>query len=311
MQQSDDQTRCNSPTWCTAITQDVNEQAGQLPQWQQEYNQLSDGAFRGAMTHIELGAFHLFKEQTSQALQQYCRVPDGAIWLGFSARPQRVSINQQQADANTIMVRPGGVDFELATDCHSALFGVVIAPATLPGQTETAPEDFTQTLVSPQAEALRRYMTLLFGQCENRWQSKTHEQLLVSTLSRLLYASDDAMPGPQQRHRALTALNDYLAQVDDEASITVAELAAIAGVSPRALHRIWCTHYGVSVARFLQARRLNQVRRALQRNDAKRCIADVAFEHGFYHLSQFSKQYHRLFGELPSRTTSDHAYTGI
>ncbi|WP_137168207.1 helix-turn-helix domain-containing protein [Salinimonas lutimaris] len=289
----------------------MNEQAGQLPQWQQEYNQLSDGAFSGAMTHIELGAFHLFEEQTSQALQQYCRVPDGAIWLGFSARPQRVSINQQQADANTIMVRPGGVDFELATDCHSTLFGVVIAPATLPGQAETAPEDFAQTLVSPQAEALRRYMTLLVGQCENRWQSKTHEQLLVSTLSRLLHAPGDAMPGPHQRHRALTALNDYLAQVDDEASITVAELAAIAGISPRALHRIWCNHYGVSVARFLQARRLNQVRRALQSNDTRRCIADVAFDHGFYHLSQFSKQYHRLFGELPSRTTSDHAYTGI
>ena len=302
MQQSDELYRCNSPKWCTAITQDVNVQAGQLKHWQQEYNQLSDGAFHGAMIHTDLGPFHLFQENTSQALQQFCRVPEDAIWLGFSAQPQYVSINQQKAEGNTIMVRPGGIDFELATGRNSSLFGVVIAPASLPGQHEIPLTQFAHTLTSSETLAFQRYIAMLFTQRRTRWRSATHQQLLYDALISLLPSAGKGSQSTLCRNSALSAVKEYLNQVDDEAIVSVAGLANIACVSPRALHRIFCDHYGVSPVRFLQARRLNQVRRALQHNGDKRCIADIAFDHGFYHLSQFSKQYRRLFEELPSET---------
>lgn len=302
MQQSYDNLKCNSPMWCTSYTQDVNAQAGQLKGWQQEYNQLSDGTFQGAMIHTDLGHFRLFQEHTSQALQQFCRVPEGAIWIGFSATPQRVCINHQQTNANTLMVRPGGIDFELSTDINSTLFGVVIASDTLKGQSERLLGHFAETLDTPQINALRNYMATVFKAQRLRWQSKTHQQLLHDYFNSLLSSSEKNAQLTKNRNQAISAVRTYLSEANDEATITVAGLATVAGLSPRDLHRLFYDHYGVSPARFLQSRRLNKVRRELQNNFNKRCVADIAFENGFFHLSQFSKQYCRLFGELPSKT---------
>ncbi len=54
-------------------------------------------------------------------------------------------------------------------------------------------------------------------------------------------------------------------------------------------------------ARYLLARRLNQVRRDLQASPSLN-ITDAALLRGFGHLGRFSQHYYRLFGELPSQT---------
>ncbi len=61
--------------------------------------------------------------------------------------------------------------------------------------------------------------------------------------------------------------------------------------------------FGVSPKAYLQALRLNGVRRVLRRSDPLNSkVSNVANYWGFWHMGQFAADYRRLFGELPSDT---------
>ena len=67
------------------------------------------------------------------------------------------------------------------------------------------------------------------------------------------------------------------------------------------------TRHGVPVARqpphqYLQALRLNGLRRALRDPAGPGSVQEAAARWGFWHLSACAAEYKRMFGELPSMT---------
>jgi AraC family ethanolamine operon transcriptional activator len=83
--------------------------------------------------------------------------------------------------------------------------------------------------------------------------------------------------------------------------LSVQELVQALGVTRRALEYAFSSALEVSPAKYLRARRLNQVRRDLHAR-APLSVTDAALCQGFRHLGRFSGQYRRLFCELPSQT---------
>lgn len=66
-----------------------------------------------------------------------------------------------------------------------------------------------------------------------------------------------------------------------------------------------CQHaVGTSAAEYLRILRMNRVREDLLGPDARAgmSVAQIALRWGFWHSSQFARQYRELFGELPSHT---------
>ncbi|MOA41251.1 transcriptional regulator EutR [compost metagenome] len=60
---------------------------------------------------------------------------------------------------------------------------------------------------------------------------------------------------------------------------------------------------GTNPVQYLRAIRLNRVRRDLRQNQRGGLkVQDVACHWGFWHLSSFTADYKRMFGELPSQT---------
>jgi AraC family ethanolamine operon transcriptional activator len=84
--------------------------------------------------------------------------------------------------------------------------------------------------------------------------------------------------------------------------LTVRDLCEAAQVSERTLRYAFHELYGVSPKQYLQAHRLNGVRRDLRNFAARGRVADVANRWGFWHMGQFAADYRRQFGELPSKT---------
>ena len=79
------------------------------------------------------------------------------------------------------------------------------------------------------------------------------------------------------------------------------ELAARLHVSVRTINSAMSKIRGTSLHRYLRSRRLWSVRRQLLVGDETTQIKDHALANGFWHLSEFSSQYVRKFGEHPSR----------
>lgn len=74
-------------------------------------------------------------------------------------------------------------------------------------------------------------------------------------------------------------------------------------INVRSLQRAFIDQYGISPKSYTKAYHLNSVYKKLLQSNAKTtCILDIASKHGFWHMSQFSTDYRRHFGELPSDT---------
>lgn len=73
-------------------------------------------------------------------------------------------------------------------------------------------------------------------------------------------------------------------------------------VSRRELEYAFRTVLDQSPRDFLQALRLNAIRRTLRQARTRASIVEIALDHGVTHLGRFAAHYRALFGEAPSRT---------
>ncbi len=84
--------------------------------------------------------------------------------------------------------------------------------------------------------------------------------------------------------------------------LTTGEIAAAAITSERSLRRQFQCFTGQSPIAYHRLLRLEAARHALCDNHPKADITTAAGMHGFNHLSHFTGQYRRRYGELPSAT---------
>ena len=128
------------------------------------------------------------------------------------------------------------------------------------------------------------------------------EEELAERLITTLAESKDPVYKPVMRRRdtALKTAIDFIVESDSPVT-SVQELCSIANVSERTLEYAFREHFGLSPKTFTLTHRLNNVRKMLicANHDVDR-ICEIAGHHGFFHMGQFTSDYKRLFGELPS-----------
>lgn len=131
------------------------------------------------------------------------------------------------------------------------------------------------------------------------------EQLIVATLLHSQpnnYSEELQQPARPIAPSHVKRVEDYIKAHAKEA-LTVADLAAYAGVSTSALYTGFRDFRDTSPMAYLRNERLQLVHDELQRtNPGLETVADVASRWGFQHLSHFATHYKKKFGELPSDT---------
>lgn len=115
-----------------------------------------------------------------------------------------------------------------------------------------------------------------------------------------------------ERASGLASLVDHERAIDraveaiehaDGAPLGLETVAALAGVTGRALQQSFQRAMGVSPMAFQTSVRLDRVRSDLRdATPGEHRVADIARRHGFTHLGRFAAQYARAFGERPSET---------
>lgn len=73
-------------------------------------------------------------------------------------------------------------------------------------------------------------------------------------------------------------------------------------VPERTVQRLINKKYNISPKIYLNNLRLNEVRKGLKKNSNYSHVFEIASEYNFWHMGQFSRDYKKLFGELPSET---------
>jgi len=102
---------------------------------------------------------------------------------------------------------------------------------------------------------------------------------------------------PATVHRAEEYIREHLDQ-----PISIADLIAASGASPRTLFDGFRQFRGVAPMRFVRQQRLLKAREALEDPESRAGVTQVAMRWGFQHLGRFAADYAEAFGEVPSQT---------
>ena len=124
----------------------------------------------------------------------------------------------------------------------------------------------------------------------------------------LMAGQPDTLGQPREAASIRTsAVANAFAYIDAHSSeaLTVKALCAATGVPARTLSRGFRERFGVGPKAYINRVRLSRVRRALVQAGPEATITDIANQQGFWHMGQFARDYHRLFGELPSQTSAN------
>ncbi|MGO1052560.1 helix-turn-helix domain-containing protein [Crossiella sp. CA198] len=167
-----------------------------------------------------------------------------------------------------------------------------------------------------QAPAAAAWLALV-----NSWADPRHAQLLAQSplalrhfeqllIQALLDAQPHALTTALTRHTAAAppgSMRRAMAYCEEHAHepISVAHMAAAAGLSVRQLQRGFREHLGISPLEHLRRVRLDQVHQELLEIAAGRAtgtITEIATRWGFAHLGRFSEYYRGTYGRPPSHT---------
>ncbi|MFK3873751.1 helix-turn-helix domain-containing protein [Pseudoalteromonas rhizosphaerae] len=303
----------NAPSKCTLATTDVDQQAGNLTNWQQKYDQVSDGRFYGCIDEVAYDGLQVFKEYTQCALRQQCKVWPNALWLGIPVNAQNSKINGLTIADNQLMCRPSDCNFELITPAQFNIYGMVINQDTLhqiaqqQGLSLQGICEHGSPRITTSPQALQRAREcieqIIFANGGGASAALQHDILLNLVLHLLQSQLPQQKVTPSYKHRknVVDKAKEFIHDHPDNI-VTITQLCEFTYVCRRTLQYSFESILGINPLRFLRMTRLNQIRRELSDPQQNKPISMIAANWGFWHPGQFAKDYKQLFGENPSDT---------
>lgn len=300
----------------TTRARDADEQAHNLSQWDQRYDQLTPGSFEGSVTELWLPKTQIFVEQANRQLRQTCAAWAESVWFGIPAAADgMMSMGGKALSARAVCVRDGGAEFDLLTAPDFNLYGVVVDRAALAEHLELhLHQDLDRLLLQGDVRDLapgrkESLCATLNGILADAQAPQTPDcpaslqQRIFDALAGVL-VSPDSLPAQAARtrlqHQQLVERLRQLVLADPENPPSITELCTRLHLSRRALQNCVEEITGLAPLAYIRSLRLNEVRRALRYGQGRRSVSSVAYDWGFTHLSQFAQDYRRMFGELPS-----------
>lgn len=297
-------------------TDDVDVLAASQPEWGLRYDQLSNGTFHGLVRQAQLPGLRLVLEQTNQAMRQRGYLGRGNYGFAMALDPQQeVFFNGQRLNHHAIMLGRGE-DLDLCTPAQFGMIGIVVNADLLNTLWERMYQKpmaawLEQQMAAPatpvMAQAVRGlHMATLDAVCTPQMLGSA---ALLQLRDALLIDWIEAIP-PDVGTMELKSVAARKRVVDRACEImlshtreplTILQLCSQVGASRRKLNYCFNDVLGTNPVKYLRAVRLNGVRRDLKA-DTYLNVNDAAARWGFWHMSQFSLDYKRQFGELPSAT---------
>ena len=313
-------------TVMTHESQDVDDQAQALTGWEQRYEQLGCGRFRGSAWQLVMRDGVLLRETTNRQLREQVVPPRNHLVLAvpLAVEPGSVFAGRPLA-RESLMLLGSQTVYDVVSAGELDLIGVSVDRALLeralpPDKLEWLERKVSERNVElpPQTAAAIRHMLLAVienvGESLDGLEDATQEAaLLSSTVTHavmLAMAADRDSGASTIPRRADSRLKVVKRAVEFmranlEADIGVPEICGAAFASRRTLQYCFEEFMHTTPQAYLRALRLNEARRALKAH-SQAPITELANTLGFSSASHFTRHYKLMFDELPSETLRLH-----
>ena len=300
---------------------DMHQQASMLRAWNQQYCQISAGAFDGYVTEIDTGAVRVTVERMNRAMLQRGELPAGCIAIGIPlALHGHSRLCGHTSHIDGLHIFSGRDGFEFVSPADHLLVDIEFYPSRFnsPVLREALQRIATQLgdrsrvldLPSVHMGAMRTALRTLLqavskdpALLDNAAVRESFEKSLVYALTELLGTDGGTEPGLRpSMPRSWQLVKAAWSEIENTASdcpLSVAELTAMLQVSRRNLQYAFNETLAVNPAAYLRIERLNRVRNVMGQVSS---VTEAATRFGFWHFGHFAAEYRALFGELPSET---------
>lgn len=298
---------------------DVHTHASSVANWNQIYDQITAGRFCSSLRRITLGQLDVFRETLNQRVVQHGQAPASMVHFAVPLRPTiPLSLQGCQVGSHAVMALRSNEEFvfhvppdmdSLQMSVHNDLLEA-LAPS-LWQQLYRHRQRVPVLQVSPsQLDATRALLVETFDSAlgnadlmDFAGSQKLIQHRFVSLILDLLEGvSPDERPNlTYATHSDIVRRSQQIVQDTPDEPLTVLDLSQKLRVSRRTLQNSFQLITGTSPVDYLRSIRLNGVRRMLL-SARERTVRDAAGYWGFFHMGHFSRDYRRLFDELPSVT---------
>jgi AraC family ethanolamine operon transcriptional activator len=319
LQAADESEHC---WFSTTSTDDAYDHARSLQHWNQTYEQLSAGRFRGELEEVWFGNVQVFRERTNQIVHE-CGLPwEGSRTFGIPVEAQGQGwFRGEVFDQDAMLTFMGGEELDFRTPRLLDILAVTVDTTVLSDyalriegrdlEAEIGQQRLIRGVPHNKASELRAFVQTVLETAKTTPHILRHAAMRKS-LEQALYGSlidvfgncsERGRPAPtgETRRQIVDRAREYMRSHIDE-PITVTDLCTVLNVSRRTLQYSFQDVLNLNPVSFLRAMRLNGVRRALRQCEGVKSVADIAASWGFWHLSHFAADYKAMFGELPSET---------
>ncbi|MCF6312530.1 MAG: helix-turn-helix domain-containing protein [Verrucomicrobiales bacterium] len=292
--------------------------------WDIDFWQLDKGRFEAQLTHIVTPSVILAECKFNRKIEQKGAAPEGFRTFGIPAdRALNLRWRGKPVGSDNLLLFPRGDQLDSVSNPGFHVFAFSVSEQRLTQSVDrrglsSINELFPDTDLIQCTHTKLNHIRKLASQLANAVKSRQNlleqpaflnelEFDLVEKVLDAIITSDsiiETRPMAKVRSRALKNALTVIADHSNEA-LTLAEVERLSEASGRTLRYAFEEAFDISPKQYLQAYRLNQVRRLLLRPPVKNpIVADVANAWGFWHMGQFAADYRRMFGELPSTTIS-------
>jgi AraC family ethanolamine operon transcriptional activator len=305
-------------------TGDPDEIYDHVNTWEQEYTQLKKGQFAWEVGAINIGEFQFARETFNISTFVRGQIPKGCVAI---ALPKDIkgddSYLGHDITSQTLLKahHVDSFDIKIGQKLEIAIMVAPVNQVLLFAEKSQCP--ISEDLLAPgiiicdavAQHYLSHYLDELFFLLKNQPEQLV-DPIIGSSMAQLILS--DALPLfvdvitskplielPQQdsNYRQLVKFAETFIQDRINQPITLQDLCEHLHASQRSLNYAFKTVYGLAPMKYLKVLRLNQVRYALRSADPSASrVTDIASRFGFWHMSQFSADYRRMFGESPSKT---------
>ncbi|EDT5693546.1 HTH-type transcriptional regulator EutR [Salmonella enterica] len=309
---------------------DIYQHACNFTAWQNLYDQLKPGGFKGQLIEGWIEGVQFFYEYTSVAVRQSCIVWPHSIWVGIPMlpfAPDSYIGAERIAAHNTIALREGGNEFELNTPENYHILGVVVDTEIFVHYIESLHGDhfglFSKLLTNLTLHVSLQQKKYTVAQIQNalcqvasqpglstnRVALKMLREDLLDNIAHLIFSAGERYIKPhsvrERYQRIVSRAREYILSHPGEA-ISIVDLCNFLHVSRRTLQNCFQRITGITPCAYLKCIRLNAVRRELESSySGYKTVQDAAMAWGFWHLGQFAHDYKILFNELPYFTLTN------
>lgn len=304
--------------WSRQFT-DFDEMAENIADWDDQYEQVSSGAFRAKIAVTASPSVEILTQRWNLGLSNHGAAPRNRRSFAFPVLVgQPFRFNGVVTDGATVLTARGGREYHLLT--ASALHLVIASfdPAVIDPRIRAhfgcdqldldqprplAARHWAAVVAAGSAlDALGRAMVGAGPEAMAQLEERAVD-IVLSTLA-LPFPASAKTPRERLARRIEDVLRDRLF---DPPSIN--ELCRITGAPERTLHLAFREAYGISPAAYLRRLRLNAARRVLLA-PGEALVTAAATRFGFFHFGRFAADYRQFFGESPSATARRRGMAG-